>query len=957
MKSAGETPTALQPLAGRYVIERELGRGGMATVYVARDLRHERRVAVKVLHPELASAVGAERFVREIRTAAQLQHPHILPLHDSGEADGALFYVMPLVEGETLRERLRREVQLPVGEAVRIARELADALDYAHRHGVVHRDVKPENVLLADGHALVTDFGIARALDAAADGGLTETGLAVGTPAYMSPEQASGERRLDGRSDVYSLGCVLYEMLAGEPPFTGPSAQAVMAKRLAHDPLPVRATRTGIPAVLEAAVAKALARVPADRFVTAGELRDALGAATEPASREPRRAPLNRRTAAAIAGAGLAAVALAAVVLPRLGGSDTLDENLVAVAPFEVFSPEFALWREGLVDLLSRRLDGAGPLHTVPPTIVIRRWKGRGDLASAVDLGRRTGARVVVVGSLVRSGRDSVRLGATLYDGAAGRAVGDVEVSESMERMDRLADSATIKLLRELNQARPIGAVRSSSIESRSLPALKAFLQGEQAYRRLAFDSAVSYYERAAALDSTFILALWRAGKAFGWTANNDHPGLADQYFLRAGALNQGLAPRESLLVVGDSIDGALYTGGFSVPLAERLLRIREETVRRYPNDPAAWLELGEVRYHWGRILDVMPQEALEAFERAITLDSAFGPAYLHLVEIAVTLGDLALARSYTTAYLKQDSSSAYVAGEVFRLVEHALRSPPAAFPEIERLARRATVETRSLVFEMLGLLADSAETAVRLARHGTDPDSSGARQVLARALTTRGHLREAWPLPASPGLRVELTLFGAAPPDTAEAVFRTWLRDRNVRSTILALRWWTARRDTLSLARAGVLFDSLSSTSPDSAGRVWARYGARVAPAYIALARGDTAQAISRFRQLPQLGAPTPTQYLHELVTRTRLLANWAPDRSTLRTIEAFVWNGSSFAWPSRTAMALDAAHIAERLGERERALRAYRNVVEVWRTADPALQPYVTEARRGLERLRGGR
>jgi serine/threonine protein kinase len=265
-------------LSERYVLGRELGRGGMATVYLAQDVRHRRPVALKVLHPELAYALGADRFLREIEVAANLTHPHILPLHDSGEAAGLLYYVMPYVEGESLRDRVNRETQLPVDEALQIAREVADALAYAHGQGVIHRDIKPENILLSGGHALVADFGIARALGQADAERLTETGIAVGTAAYMSPEQASGERNVDGRSDVYSLGCVLYEMLAGEPPYTGPTAQAIIVKRFS-DPVPsVQQLRPLVPEGLAHAVTKALAPVAADRFASAAEFVRALAA-------------------------------------------------------------------------------------------------------------------------------------------------------------------------------------------------------------------------------------------------------------------------------------------------------------------------------------------------------------------------------------------------------------------------------------------------------------------------------------------------------------------------------------------------------------------------------------------------------------------------------------------------------------------------------------------------------
>jgi serine/threonine-protein kinase len=263
-------------LADRYRLERELGQGGMATVYLAHDLRHERKVAIKVLRPELAAVIGAERFVREIRTVAALQHPHILGLIDSGEVSGTAYYVMPFVEGESLRDRLVREKQLPIGDAVRIAKEVASALDYAHRHGVIHRDIKPENILLHDGQALVADFGIALAVSQAGGTRMTETGMSLGTPHYMSPEQAMGEREITARSDVYALGCVTYEMLTGDPPFTGSTAQAIVAKVMTDEPMPPRRHRKTVPESVEAAVLTALEKLPADRFPSAAAFAEAL---------------------------------------------------------------------------------------------------------------------------------------------------------------------------------------------------------------------------------------------------------------------------------------------------------------------------------------------------------------------------------------------------------------------------------------------------------------------------------------------------------------------------------------------------------------------------------------------------------------------------------------------------------------------------------------------------------
>ncbi len=263
-------------LAGRYEVSKEIGAGGMATVFLGHDLKHDRDVAIKVLHPDLGAALGSERFLSEIKTTAKLQHPHILPLLDSGEADSLLYYVMPFVVGESLRSRIDRERQLPIGESVRIAKEVAGALDYAHRHGVIHRDIKPENILLHDGQALVADFGIALAVSAAGGGRLTQTGLSLGTPQYMSPEQAVGERTIDARSDIYSLGAVTYEMLSGEPPHSGNSAQAIIAKLMTSEPQPLTTLRPTIPLNVVCAVEKALAKLPADRFSSAKEFAEAL---------------------------------------------------------------------------------------------------------------------------------------------------------------------------------------------------------------------------------------------------------------------------------------------------------------------------------------------------------------------------------------------------------------------------------------------------------------------------------------------------------------------------------------------------------------------------------------------------------------------------------------------------------------------------------------------------------
>jgi len=312
-------------LADRYMIERELGRGGMATVYLAKDLKHHRQVAIKVLDPELAHAIGHGRFLQEIEIAAQLNHPHILPLHDSGDANGLLYYVMPYVEGESLRDRLDREGQLPMEDVSQIVEEVADALSYAHSLGVIHRDIKPENILFTAGHAVVSDFGIAKAVDAAGGQSLTETGLAIGTPTYMSPEQAGGEKKADGRSDIYSLGCVAYEMLGGQPPFTGPTPQAILARHSLDPVPPLRTVRPAISASVEGALDKALAKTPADRFRSAKDFAEAFvseapGTPVEQAARTTKtsRWPRHLRTTVSV---GAVAVVLGWALFGRDQGS------------------------------------------------------------------------------------------------------------------------------------------------------------------------------------------------------------------------------------------------------------------------------------------------------------------------------------------------------------------------------------------------------------------------------------------------------------------------------------------------------------------------------------------------------------------------------------------------------------------------------------------------------------
>jgi len=366
--STAQTDRLTAALSDRYRVERELGAGGMATVYLAHDLKHDRDVAIKVLHPELGAALGGERFLTEIRTTARLQHPHILPLLDSGDADGLLYYVMPLVTGETLRARLERERQLPIADAMLIAREVADALHYAHGLGVIHRDIKPENILLQNGHALVADFGIALAVQSAGGARMTQTGLSLGTPQYMSPEQAMGERTIDARSDIYALGAMTYEMLAGDAPFTGSSVPAIVAKVLSSEPEPLSVVRKTVPEHIETAVLTALAKLPADRYASAAEFAAALQAegavrSTRLASAERARGTQQVRGLRIALGA-VAALAVIATIAASWAWKRPRAQASATVAQFELPAPP-GLAHALRQDLQSLAISPDGKLMTI----------------------------------------------------------------------------------------------------------------------------------------------------------------------------------------------------------------------------------------------------------------------------------------------------------------------------------------------------------------------------------------------------------------------------------------------------------------------------------------------------------------------------------------------------------------------------------------------------------------
>jgi tetratricopeptide (TPR) repeat protein len=726
-------------LADRYRVERELGRGGMATVYLAHDLRHDRPVALKVLRPELAATLGPERFLLEIRTAARLHHPHILPVHDSGEAAGRLWYTMPYVEGESLRQRLAREHQLPLDQAGRIATQVLSALGYAHAHGVIHRDIKPENILLEGDQAVVADFGVARAISAAGQDRLTETGLALGTPAYMSPEQATATRDLDGRSDLYAVGCVVYEMIAGQPPFLGATAQQLLARH-AIDPVPpLRTVRGTVPASVERSVMRALAKTPADRFPTAEAFAEALAAPDDTAVVSVSTPRDHRRRRMIALAVGALVLALAAYLWwPH--PEPKLDPDLVAVAPFRVrgAAPALGYLREGMIDLVAARLTGEGGARAADPSSVMSAWRRAAgsesdDLPEGAVLGlaRRLGAGQLLVGSVVGTS-GHIALNASLLPVQGGSRRAEAKVEGVADSLPQLVDRLIAQLITE-----ETGTSRGlEGLVNRPLPALRLYLEAQAAYRRADYTDAVVRYGRALDLDSTFALAGLRLASAAGWTAA---PGAGRRGLEQAWRSRDRLSPRDQALLLASV--GPDYP---AVSTAAQHLAAWERAVNLAPDQAERWYELGDMYFHEGSYLQVEStwRRAADAFRRSEALDSGTAPLG-HLLELAWLDGDdTALVRRLGALYLAHDRSSELLGFYRWRIAEGlhddraltALRAQyrQMALPSLWRLMNYAVLDGNHLED------ADSAAVAIR-AKAGRSSDWQRSKTYLHAFEINRG--------------------------------------------------------------------------------------------------------------------------------------------------------------------------------------------------------------------------
>jgi len=613
-------------LAGRYTIERELGQGGMAVVFLAHDLRHDRKVALKMLRPEISAEIGADRFLREIKLAAGLTHPHILPVYDSGEADGLLFYVMPNMEGRSVRERLDRERQLPLEDALKITREVASALDYAHRHHVVHRDIKPENILLHEGAAMVADFGIGKALSGG--GSLTQTGMAVGTPAYMSPEQAGGDSEVDGRSDLYSLGCVLYEMLAGEPPFTGPTAQAVIAKRFVS-PIPkVRVTRD-VPEVVDDVVTRALARTPVDRFPTAAEFAEALRQISREGGTSAQRTPPDAQRSAPA-------------------------QKSIAVLPLANMSadPENEYFSDGMTEEIINALSKVPGMQVASRT---SSFAFKGKEADVREIGEKLGVASVLEGSVRKVGA-RIRITAQLVSVENGYHLWAETYDRQLEDVFAVQDEISRAIVEAL-KLRLGGDTGQLVVPTKNLEAYNLYLKGRFFFNKFTeqgLRKGLEFFQHALLQDPGYARAY--AGIADCWCNLADDWVVPDDAYPRAkSAAERALQHDSELAEAITSIGKVLCWYEWDFAGAERQLR---RAVVLNPNYAEAHFVFGSTLPAVGLL-----GEAVEELRKALTLDPLSAHFSRWLARLLLYAGDFAgaVAQSQKTIELDDAYFQAYL--------------------------------------------------------------------------------------------------------------------------------------------------------------------------------------------------------------------------------------------------------------------------------------------------------
>ena len=970
-------------LAGRYAAERELGRGGTATVYLARDLRHPRNVAIKVLRPELASGIAVDRFRAEIEIASGLSHPHILPVFDSGGSDDRLYFVMPYVEGDTLRQRLKRERQLPVQYALQLAREVADALAYAHSRGIVHRDIKPENILLVAGHAVVTDFGIARAIAQATDLRLTGMGMAIGTPQYMSPEQATGDRNVDGRSDIYSLGCVLYEMLSGDPPHEGETPQEVVAQKLTSVPKSISAIRPEVPKALDQAIAIALEAEPAKRYATASEFSDALGRPSR-AIRARRFVTSRSRWFAAGAVAGVLTITAIAAMMTRPPALIGRDGRIgVAVMPFRAAVSQSASLSEAIPDLLSTALDGTPGVRVADPWTLWGPLRRRPNEAArspepreGEELARRAGACCYVLGSIAQL-PPAVELSVRIYRVGSQEPWSSFATTGSPDSLPALVQRVAVELIRRFAGNSQAAAPASIEHLTDSPEALKAWLRARELQRRGQVDSADAAISRAIALDSNFVIALIDASSIKSWVS-----------FMRGEPYSNLRALAQRAVRLSDSLPdrqrsraramlAAIDTRGRDAADAlDRILTIDSL-------DHQAWTLLAYVRSVYGWQYGATEQDAVDAVEHALRLDSTNVPNLASRVHLAVATNDVAEVQRQLARVRAVDSSSAIARGTLHAV--DAVLARDDQFPAMtDRLARASTPDWIGVLRVLREYRMDRAELlAQRAMRETGAPLARVAMGGLVQLYAAEGRwrlidslrrvhvfdqvtnfdrllLRETVAAAISGTADEQLARSAAAAlslgrsPDSALAQFTrqpVWLEGWLIGAyhamygdTTLARRWQVALR---SLPRGGSPPEYNAALDADIESRLAARVGDR----------SRALEGARRAYALWTVHTENQFEYLPEPAIRFNLALLLRAARQTHEAGELFrslvpptTWMG--FYTPRA---ALELAELEESSGNRAHARRHYLIAVRSWEQGDTAIAAYRDRARRGLTRVGG--
>ena len=1001
MAEIGQLSTALE---GRYRIVRELGRGGMATVYLAEDLRHPRQVAVKVLRPDLAAALGGDRFLREIEISARLEHPHVLTLIDSGQAAEILYYVMPYVEGESLRARVEREGALPVDDAVRILKEVVDALAYAHSKGIVHRDIKPDNVLLSGRHAEVTDFGVAKALSEAAhdSAAITSTGMAMGTPSYMAPEQAAAEPNVDHRADIYAVGVMAYELLAGRPPFTGATAQQVLAAHMTEAPDPLDKHRANLPPGLTECVDRCLEKNPADRWQSAEELLRQLETVTTPGLGTIPIPAVRRTSKTRLVAIGTALILVAAVGWfgrSWFGASPgvVVDPQAVAVMPFRSrgADPALGYLREGVVDLFDARLTGGGGLRSVAPQTVISRWSQAGgsddlDIAEpdAVALAARLGAGRLILGGIIGAA-SGFELNASLISVPDGRELANASVTGPQDSVAHMVDRlAAMLLVQQDGEA----SERQSALTDPPLAALRAYLEGRAAYRDGRYLASLQHYRQALEIDSSFALAAVEAVFAGHWASP---PGWNPVFLARS--LQDRLGHRDSVL-----LDAADQRGTF-----REWERRWDSAATVAPDRPEVWLLLGDLWFHRGALIgiDAPLRRSQGYFQKALDLDPTFAPAIEHLMELAATAGDTAEVSRLLALSLSRDSLPEHADFLQWRAA-HALGDEAA----LDRLRDRFSSLSNDNLLHITGIAlvegvgVEDGARAVTILKNREGPPQERMDVLIRTAMAdyTMGHVGAAessmkdlfrmLPFPQMEGqvlgMRLGADLVGIGDSAAAAAAGPAlagmlWADVPTEAEEMDRLNWlngaclvglWSVKRnrpDMTARAEDGLARHRVAPTDMTSGKDPGSRdpdlqllsAGVDVCQsmfhAVVAAHRGsgDQAALVARLDSLVDTHLTDNLQWaIQAMLTSADLKADMGDSQAALSTVRRrYHWWSQPESHVLLPASLRLEGRLAAEVGDTAGAVRAYQHYLALRYDPDPQLQPEADEVRAELVRLLG--